>query len=953
MAAALISGAGWGGATPSPEHAGLVAASCLTAAFVVRRHRWSAALFLAFAAAAAGAALQGVGWRAADRRLEATFGGSSSRDLGGVARVLAAPERDRESGRSLLVEMAPTAAAPRLTLRLDVVTVPADDAARIDALRRGDRVRVWCRLRAPEAGPGASASDAKRRLAAQRLAATGRVKSSRLVTLVSTGSLGPGRILDQARCRARGALDRALGDDGDARAVLGAMLLGDRLLLDERTNALLRDAGLIHILSISGLHTALSVVLLFALLRRSRLGPKGVLVIGAVSLAGFSALVGHGASVWRACAGLAVGLLARALHREVDALTALSLAGAALVVAVPPLAWNAGFLLSITATAGLVAATSSRPGDDTRRSALALSLRASSGAYLATAPLLASLFGRLAPAALAANLVAAPLCAACLAAGAATIFLAWVPVAGGLAAGVARCAVAALLLVSRLASSLPAGHFRVAAPPAWLDGSYVWLLLLIGSCRRSTSRAAERAIALLFALCVIALHLGPPPPGPGDLTLNILDVGQGLAVVVQGPDGSFLLADAGPSGGEHFDAGDRIVVPELAALGCRRLEVLALSHDHDDHSGGVSAVLRDLEVGELWVGEGSERDPITRVVVADAIARGVAVRRLQRGDRTRRVGLELEVLHPGIGDRDRSLNDRCLVLRARPADGAAVLLPGDLEVSGEAALLASGAAPRADVLVAPHHGANGSSSRRFLAEVAPRFVLVSAGRGNRFGHPGLGALSRFRAIGAEVLRTDRNGTIALQERDGRWMPSVERDGRGDERQDEDDRQDDREEDSRGAERLGLVDESGMTVSERQQDEEPEAVGRRGAGENALNDDERGDDPDGHEREEAMRSRRASEQRVAAIQLPDGEEVHRGDEHPDPRRTVDRAHLELGDAVKRFLEDPRDQRGSQREAVKRLGRGELDRGRDAVDHERQGDDESRDRSRRRDVEQRLP
>lgn len=795
VAAALIAGAAWGGARPVQESA--VVAACLLAgaSLATRRRVWIATVLAVAAAFAIGAALQGFAWRAAGARLDRAFAGAVMREVSCDGRVVAAPERNREGGRSLLVKSTGRTTGEGLELRIDVVNVPPDDAPRFDSLRRGDVVRIWCRLRAATSGPGVSAEEARRRLAAQRIDATARVKSSRLVTLMASGGMTPGRWLDDARCRARNALDRSVGPMSVARGVLGAMLLGDRLLLDDDANNVLRDAGLIHILSISGLHTALSVLLILALLRRTGLGARGLLFAGGASLVAFSAFVGHGASVWRACAGLGVGLAARVLAREVEPLAALALASAALVVAVPPLAWSAGFLLSVTATAGLVAASPKTAADERAPSVVARSLSASLGAYLATAPLLALLFNRLAPAAFIANLFAAPLCAFCLAAGAAAIAFASVPFAGACAAAAAKLSVEALLLVSRLAATLPGGHLRVASPGSVLTCAYVVVLLVAGFWDSSWSRRGGRAVKLVLALIVIALHLGTPPPGPGSAALTVVDVGQGLAVVLRGTDGRFVLVDAGPSGNGRVDSGDRIVVPALVTAGCRRLEVLALSHDHDDHAGGALAILRDLEVAELWVGAGSERDPLTKVVAAEAVARGVAVRRLKRGDRFLRAGLEFVALHPGVLDRRRPPNDRCLVLRAAAEDGATMLLPGDLEATGERAMLEAGSDPRADVLVAPHHGANGSSSALFLARVAPQFVLVSAGEGNRFGHPGTSALARMAAVSARVWRTDRDGSITLDETEGRWRTSVERERRRDESQDEDDGQNDREDDA--------------------------------------------------------------------------------------------------------------------------------------------------------------
>ncbi len=928
IAAALLLGAACGGARPTPETAGIVACAALVVAFGLRRRRPLAVLFIAAAMFAVGIAAQGLVWRSAGRRLDALFGASRALEREIVVRVVAAPETNREGGRELIVETVLDGSTPELRLRLDIVGVPQDDAERVDSIRRGDTVRVWCRLRSPAAGPGITEATARRRLAAQRLDATGRVKSSRLVKLVVAGHGSPGRALDGARVRARRALDRTVGGRGETRAVLGAMLLGDRLLLDEGTNALLRDAGLVHILSISGLHTAISVLLVLALLRRMRLGARGVLLTGGLLLLAFSAFVGHGASVWRACASLAVGLVARALGRDVDPLAALSLAAAVLVVAAPPLAFGAAFLLSVLATAGLVAAYPRVRSGRRAPSALARSMAASCGAYLATAPLLAAFFGRLAPVALVANLVAAPVCAACLASGAAAIAFSSVPLVGSIAAGAAKAAVAALLLAARAAAVVPGGHLRVASPAPALTVAYVALLLAAGFWRPAWSPRAGRAIRLLLVLVVIALHLGPAPAGRGPTRAEVLDVGQGLAVVLRGPDGRFVLVDAGPSGAGRFDTGDRIVVPALASRGCRRLEVLALSHDHDDHAGGALAVLRDVEVGELWLGEGSQRDPLTRAVAAEAVARGVAVFRLRRGDGAHVAGLDLAVLHPGLLDRGLSLNNRCLVLRASTRNGASILLPGDLEADGERALLAALADPRAGALVAPHHGADGSSTPAFLAGVHPHLVVVSAGAGNRFGHPGQAALSRFAASEARVLRTDRDGTITLEDIDGSWMTSVEKQGRGDEREDKDHSESESERNATGSERLFFIDEAGMAIPQPEQYQQPERVRGRSPIDHALRNDEDEETADRSERADTVRPWREREHRMTAVQLSDREQVHRGDEHADPSRPVDGPDLKLRVAVEPVLKEPRAERGTERETVQIVGRRELGRARDA-------------------------
>ena len=776
VCASIVLGAA--GLDPELRLDALAAAAIGGLAFALTwRRRRAAVAGLALAAFASSGWLQAHSWRDASRRLGARFGTEATWEGDLVCTVSAAPERAAHGERVLEVVAGRAPAAGALRLRLRVPVAATDEAARIDGLRRGDRLRVWARLFAPEPRPESSGTEARRRLAAQGIDASGRVKNSRLVQRTAEGPAGPRRALDALRARTRRALDRVLGHDGPVRAVLGAMLMGDRHLLDSGTNRLLRDAGLVHLLSISGLHTSITVLALVALLRRLGLGAPARALTAGLGLVALVAFAGHGPAVRRAAGGLMVVLAARAAGRSVDALSALGLASAMLVVADPPLAWNLGFQLSVLATAGLVALGPPMARHLPGPRWLARGAGASLGAYLATAPVLADAFGRLAPAGLVANLVAAPLCAACLATAATAAWASPGFVPASAAGWAASWSVEAMLDTARAASSLPFGRVIVAAPSRFVVVIYVATLLgaWLGPARFGPGH--RRLTRALFALGVAALHLGPAPSSAAFIELSVLDVGQGLAVLVQGPTG-VAIVDAGPGGEGRFDAGERVVLPAIASTGRRRVDVLALSHDHADHTGGAGALLRDLEVGELWLPVGSERDDGLSTLAADAVARGVAVRRLRRGDTCERIGLAFEALHPGGDDLRRSVNDRCLALRACARTGACVALPGDLEEAGEGALLEAGV-PHAELLIAPHHGARASSSMGFLEAVAPLHVVVSSGAGNRFGHPSPFALERYRLLGAHVRRTDLEGTVRFVAEGSAWRhagnpPSGER-----------------------------------------------------------------------------------------------------------------------------------------------------------------------------------
>jgi competence protein ComEC len=237
-------------------------------------------------------------------------------------------------------------------------------------------------------------------------------------------------------------------------------------------------------------------------------------------------------------------------------------------------------------------------------------------------------------------------------------------------------------------------------------------------------------------------------------------VGQGDAEVLStGRDGRVVLVDTGPEGGGVTDCLDR--------LGVRSVSLVLLSHLHADHIGGLGAVLHDVPVGAVAVGESRVPHWAWQQVRAESAAAHVPLVQIARGDRLSWPGLSLAAIAPLAGDGrvyDASpdgteINDTSVVLRARTAAGS-ILLPGDIEIPAQADLLDSRARLAADVLKIPHHGSRYSLAR-FLAAVHPRIAVASVGAGNSYGHPSPLTLSRLRRDGALVLRTDRAGSVAI------------------------------------------------------------------------------------------------------------------------------------------------------------------------------------------------
>jgi competence protein ComEC len=487
-------------------------------------------------------------------------------------------------------------------------------------------------------------------------------------------------------------------------------------------------------------------------------------------LLGFGHLVGLRPSVVRAAMALVVIVAGRLIGRRGEPLNALALTAAGLVMSAPARIFDPGLQLTFAATAGILVCATARADDRRHARWVESGVTVSASAYLATAPATAWHFGWLAPICVISNLAALPLCAFILASGYLAILGADLPVAGELICGGVRFATGLLLSLAGVAADVERGGFAVARPhPAMPVLYYALGLAWIFARARLRRREVHRSIALGLALCALALHVGPPPsPAPGVLEAAVIDVGQAQSAVVRGRRGRTVLVDAAGSTSARFDPGERIVLPFLLASCGRRIDSMILSHDHLDHVGGAAALVREIEVGEVCLPPGFHRShPMSRLAAA-ARGRGAAIRLCERGVRFEVGTIRVRVVSPRRTDLALGSNDRsvAVVLGRAPYR---VLIPGDLQLEGEALLVSSPLPLRAEALVLSHHGSLSGSSSSFLSRVRPRHAIVSCGAGNRFGHPHPAVCRRVRRARATLWRTDLDGMVRLWAWGGEWQ----------------------------------------------------------------------------------------------------------------------------------------------------------------------------------------
>jgi competence protein ComEC len=684
------------------------------------------------------AACAGLAWAALvgacemSQRLPAALDGIECTVTG---RVLGLPRRDEDSQRfEFLVE---TGAPPGLHGRRVRVGWYGQGAPAVEA---GSRWRLHLRLRRPRGVLDPGGGDAEKAALLQQVAANASVREPRTARLLHNGEG-----IDALRARLSRRIEAAL-PEGEARFVQ-ALALGDTRALSETDWEVLRATGLTHQIAISGFHVgmvaasaallALALFRLFPAWGRRVPAVQGAALLALVAAAGYSALAGFALPTVRTLLMIAVVASARLLRRAHRAGEGLALALLA-VLAVDPLSVLApGFWLSFAGVGWLLwCLPAPAQGAPVRGFLLAQAV-----ATLALLPLTAWFFGQASLPGPLANLVGVPV----ISLGVVPLSLLGLSMLPFSASAATACWHAASVLMQWLWTLLEA----IAAWPlalAWLPeprlltvalacAGAAWLLM------PRTLPGKELGLLLFLPLLWPALDR----PAHGEVDVEVLDVGQGLSVLVR-TRGHALLYDAGAGGMHGPDVGESVVVPALRALGVRRLDVMLLSHGDADHAGGAPAVRRAF--------------PAARVLGVEGWALpGMGLCRDTQAWRWD--GVRFRVLHPPPWF-PYLRNDSSCVLRVE-AGGRVVLLPGDIGRQVETRLLhLHGDALRADLLLVPHHGSRNSSSGDFIATVAPAWAVASTGAGNRFGLPKADVVDRYRAAGAGFLDTAQEGALGFR-----------------------------------------------------------------------------------------------------------------------------------------------------------------------------------------------
>lgn len=377
-------------------------------------------------------------------------------------------------------------------------------------------------------------------------------------------------------------------------------------------------------------------------------------------------------------------------------------------------------------------------------------------------------FHRISLSGLSANVIIVPLLTAVVPIGFLAVFTGWHPPA----------VVAEWVL--RLSERIAHWHARwepdtrVPDPPVWLSLAFVASLLLLTYALGRSWRwrlPAVAAVSGLFAM--VFLHPFKPLTQPGQFELTAIDVGQGDGLLAVFPDGKLMMVDGGGFPNlfgrkikPKLDIGEDVISPYLWSRSVQKLDVVVCTHAHEDHTGGLGAIIDNFHPDQMWTGANGDSG-VWRDLRARALAKHVRIDSMRAGRSFDFGGTHIEVLAPALDYQpsDKGNNNDSLVMRITYGKHS-FLLTGDMEKQGEAELWSEGKLRHCDVVKVPHHGSKTSSTEEFLDAVRPEFAIISDGFENTFHHPNAEVLRRYEERHAAVLRTDRLGLITIRS-DGR------------------------------------------------------------------------------------------------------------------------------------------------------------------------------------------
>lgn len=546
------------------------------------------------------------------------------------------------------------------------------------------------------------------------------------------------------------------------------IVFGQAQALDNGLQQDFKKLGLTHVLAASGQNMLIIIGFALALSNGLKINPTVGTVISLIFIILYTLAAGSSPSVVRAALMAFFYLLAPLLGRKGDGLN--TLGGVALIMLFfqPLLLWNVSFQLSFLAVLSLVLiAPFLEKYLDFLPSFLRNPLAVWLAVQLGVIPLSIYYFNQVSLISLLGNLIILPFLEGILIVGLMLAVLGVIPFLGSALAGWLWSLAFASLNLTHILAKFPWASLSFPSPSLEILLVYYGALVSFLYIIKKRERKKTELVIWALTVGVVCLSLIFIQSNSKTLTIVFLDVGQGDAIFIQTPRGKTILLDGGGQASyykQKFDIGRKVVLPFLWKKGVGKLDLLIISHWHEDHIGGLVGVLDQIPVRQVLAAQEIEENPSSRELKKLFEEKGLVCHLVTRGqDIPLDSGINLRILHPGpklLENTHSDENNNCLVVKLTYGQFS-LLLTGDLEKEGEEEVMrAYPSQLKSDVLKVGHHGSAFSTQEKFLAQIQPEVAVISVGAHNSFGHPSRDTLARLRKI--KVYRTDQDGGIIIE-----------------------------------------------------------------------------------------------------------------------------------------------------------------------------------------------
>ncbi|HOU17130.1 MAG TPA: DNA internalization-related competence protein ComEC/Rec2 [Candidatus Marinimicrobia bacterium] len=632
----------------------------------------------------------------------------------------------------------------------------------------GDWMAFYTRLNQPATARNPGEFDYWRYLTNHHIYATAYLDAGQTPTIIGR-SRSLRRAANYSRIKVEELIDKSMS--GEQNAILKALIVGVRGEISDETNQAFVDTGVVHVLSVSGMHVVYVTMVIMLILGFLRIPKKPKMVLAILGLGFYALMVDLRPSVNRAVIMAILTLIAQGWEKRANVYN--TIAAAALIQSLfdPLQIFDMGFQLSFMAVISIVYVyrqleyllplplKTSNIKNRRLREIWQLFL-VSLSALLGTIPITVFYFQRIPIISLVTNLAVVPLVGLIGGLGFGQVILGFLWSGFNLTFGEVQTLLISLLTqIVKISGRVPIAYLTIPAISlAGVYFGYLILLILLNLDKKRVQKVALFGFLIGINFLIWTQNLSKPV-----LQVTFLDVGQGDAIFLEFPNRETMLIDTGDRTFRR-DYGELTIAPFLKRKGFQRIDYLALSHPHNDHIGGAPYLMRNFQIGEIWEPDISASSQIYREIHTLADSLQIPIRHLYAGDCFPLAeSLTVFVLHPSkafLESHPPGFNDYSNVLKIsyRQID---FLFCGDVEKFSESYLNLWHTTLQSEILKVPHHGSSTSSSQTFLEQITPDLAVISVGKNNKFRHPSAGTIARYEALGTEIHRTDLSRALII------------------------------------------------------------------------------------------------------------------------------------------------------------------------------------------------